>query len=164
MGMQGVSLLKILTSTEMLGASVVAGWEGLGRRVTSLAVVEAPVAMEWLKGGELVLTTGYYLHGDKVIFINFINKLVEIGAAGVAIPPRSFIGIIPDEVIHKADELMFPVISLPINSTFWKVAQTLIMELAVNEPPRDLTWSGTYWISWRTAWGYRPSLITWPPD
>lgn len=136
MGMQGVSLLKILSSTEMLGAAVVAGWDGLGRLVTSVAVVEAPVAMEWLQGGELVLTTGYYLHNDQVAFTGFIKNLVEIGAAGVAIPPRSFIGTIPAGVIGKADELMFPVISLPTNSTFWKVAQTLIMELAVNEPPR----------------------------
>lgn len=127
-----VSLLKILSSTEMLGSSVVAGWEGLGRQVSSVAVVEVPLAMEWLKGGELVLTTGFHLKNEPQVFLDFIKGLVELGASGLAIPPRSFISAIPGEVINLANKLMFPIISLPSNATFWRVARSLMAELTVD--------------------------------
>lgn len=121
--MSSISLLQFLKNTNMLGTSVIAGWGGVGRKIDSIAVIETPIALQWLKGGELVLTTGYFLSDHTDYFLDFVMELSNRGASALGISPKSHIGTIPDAMVDLANQIIFPVISLPSNITFWQLSK-----------------------------------------
>ncbi|MGI6331084.1 MAG: PucR family transcriptional regulator [Zhaonellaceae bacterium] len=131
--MAGISLLQFLKNTNMIGTSVIAGWGGLGRKINSIAVIETPIATKWLKGNELILTTGYFLNGNDDSFLEFIARLAERGASALALAPQSYLGTIPSEVVDMANQLLFPIISMPSSMTFWDLSRFFIKLSETNE-------------------------------
>lgn len=128
-----ITVLKALTTKGFAGSAIVAGWEGLGRSVTSITVAEVPDAIDWLRGGEIVLSTAFYMKERPEWFEKWVEGMVQVGAAALAIKPQRFIGTIPENIIEKANRLRFPLVALPFNVTWPMIINPLAEELLRSE-------------------------------
>ncbi|MGI5882460.1 MAG: PucR family transcriptional regulator ligand-binding domain-containing protein, partial [Dethiobacteria bacterium] len=102
--MTGVTIKEALTTHGFEESRVVAGEAGLGNKVKTVTVAEVPDAMDWLGGGELVITTAYYIKDDPQALKNWVQGLVDHGAVALAIKPERFIGTRPDAIKQIGNE------------------------------------------------------------
>lgn len=57
----GIALYQLLAQEYFKDFHVIAGHKGLSREVQGVAVMDAPDALRWTKGKELIMTSGYAL-------------------------------------------------------------------------------------------------------
>ncbi len=129
--MTGITVKEALTTHGFEGSRVVAGKSGLDNTVKTVTVAEVPDAMDWLNGGELVVTTAYYIKEDPLAQKKWVQGLVDHGAVALAIKPARFIGNIPEVIKQIGDELSFPIIELPPKIT-WPVIIEGVMNLILD--------------------------------
>jgi purine catabolism regulator len=121
-----VPLGDLLTLPALAGAAVVAGAAGIDRAVSSMNVMEVPDVLEWVKPGELLVTTGFPLvagtaetadlDGDAdptARLVALVRALHERDVAALGVKVGRYLDGLPDEVVRVADELRFPVVRLP---------------------------------------------------
>ncbi len=95
------------------GCRVVAGQEGLKRPIRWAHAIDVPDAPNWLRGGELVLTTALSLAKDTASRQEFVRALDAKNVAGLLISVGEFIERVPPEMISVADELGLPILEAP---------------------------------------------------
>ena len=89
-----LTVRELLTAQELAETELIAGAGGLDRPVRGVNVMEAPDIARWLRGGELLLSTGYQFcdqpddFDDLVIALkiwNMVRRAIasEIGRAHV---------------------------------------------------------------------------------
>lgn len=93
------------------GLQVVAGEDGLHRHVTWAHVFDVPEPSEWLDGGEFVIMTGGHIPTDAASQVDFIRRLHDRNASALALGSRA--SALTPEAVTAANELSFPVISVP---------------------------------------------------
>ncbi|HHX51532.1 MAG TPA: hypothetical protein GX711_08845, partial [Clostridia bacterium] len=113
----------------MQGAIILAGRSGLGRRITSATVFDAPDGLKWLKGDEMVITTLYPFKDDLSLQLYFINRLCQGGAAALGIKLERYFRTLPEEVIQVANENDFPIISLPYDCAWIDLINPILAEV-----------------------------------
>lgn len=117
-------------------AKVRAGEGGLDRVVESVNVMEVPDILEWVRPGELLVTTLYPLRDNPRAIAELVPQLAAKGLVGLAITPESYVDRIPPEMIEAADRLGFPLIELPPKVSFIDIIQPLtsyILNIQANE-------------------------------
>jgi purine catabolism regulator len=92
---------------------VCAGETGLDNLVETVSMWESPVASKYIKGHELVMTSGYCLLDDEEMQRQIIKDLVKTGAAGLAITLMFYDHKLPEVMRETAEKHGFPVISIP---------------------------------------------------
>jgi purine catabolism regulator len=102
-------------------ATVLAGAAGLERRIEAVNVLEDIDIVRWMRGGELLLTTGYSVRQDPRVLRSLVPALAERRLAGLVIKLGLYIDELPAEVGALADELAFPVIGMPAPVMFHDV-------------------------------------------
>lgn len=124
-----ITVKDMLSFDNLNGFQVIAGHKGLNRRVTAMSVMDAPDIYQWVKGGEILMTTGY-MFKDDISYLNLlIKKLNEAGASGIFIKLGRFIEELPEDVIKTADSLKFPVIKMPIEYCFRDVINPALSKI-----------------------------------
>lgn len=93
--------------------------------IEHISVIEAPVE-NFVRRGELVLTTAIGCHNDTNVFLDFVKEIYELGAAGLVLSFEKDEIKIPKEVIQYTREVFFPVIVIP-----WKFRYAEIIELVL---------------------------------
>lgn len=111
---------------------VLAGENGLDREITDIDVFEIPDGIHWIEVGEFSITTGFYYKDNPEDLLKIIEIHSEKKAAGFGIKLGRFINKIPQIVLDRANELNFPVLSIPINLGYgdiiWPVVSSLLGE------------------------------------
>jgi purine catabolism regulator len=120
-----VIVREALSTKGFKGSRVVSGHAGLNNVVKMVTVAEVPDAMDWLLGGELVMTTAYYLKDDPKALEKWVNGLIEHGAVALAIKSSRFIGVIPEVIRKIGEERAFPIIELPPNITWPEIIESV---------------------------------------
>lgn len=108
-----ITMEMLLDAPSLEGITVLAGHGGMGKEVTAVSVMDAPDSYKWLKGGELILTTGFLLGGDSGHLKHLINNLMEADASGLGIKKERFLDKIPEEIVHIANQHNFPLVEIP---------------------------------------------------
>lgn len=90
-------------------AEVLAGHDGLHRIVHWVHVGEIPEIGQYLKGHELVLSTGVGL-STKADRRQFIDGLIVSEAAGLVVELGQYLAHIPEDMLVRANQAHFPVI------------------------------------------------------
>lgn len=126
-----VTIKDIMELPVFKDARVVSGYGGMHKEVSSMTVAEVPDAADWLKGGELVVTTGYFIKDNCELQGKWIADLIRGGAAALAIKPDRFLGTTPPQMIELADEHNFCLIELP-NSVTWPTVMESVMNTISN--------------------------------
>lgn len=112
--------LKLLTDIEVLS-----GEQSLINKITTVIVLDGPDEIEWIQGGEFVLTSLYPFQ-EQSDQLKLIKNLVEKNAAGLGIKLK---GPIPDGMIDLAREHEFPLIHIPYYKTWVELINPIMAEI-----------------------------------
>lgn len=135
-----------LTVAEALGiypfsqSNIIAGMKGVDRWVTAVNVMDAPDIIDWVKPGELLLTTAYAIRDRLDQGPEIVAGLASKGCAGLAIKLGRFLDAIPREMVQLADQEGFPLIALPFEYTLADQMNALF-PLLLDARPSD-------WAEW----------------
>lgn len=117
---------------------VVAGQNGLERIIRFVDILEVPDIINWLQGGQLLLTTGYAIKDQPEIQEKLIEELARVNAAGIVIKLKRFLDIVPEKMIQKADELNLPIIQLPAEIPYIEIIHPLYKEILLRQNEKKL--------------------------
>lgn len=122
---------RILQLEVLKEARVLAGREGLGRRLSSVTVGEVPDIADWLSGGEMVLSTMFAYKGDVEKQREFCRKVMMSGAAALFVKTHRFVEGVPQDIIELADRRKFPIVEVP-QSVRWTRLMQDATEVIIN--------------------------------
>ena len=120
---------EALGLSQLKGAAIIAGERGATRTIEHVTVVDAPDAINWLRGGELVLTTAYEMKGDQAALLKFVKGLSDKRAAGLGIKLGRFFDDISEEIKEFADGASFPIVSIPFEVAWIDVITPVLTEV-----------------------------------
>lgn len=116
--------LAALSQCRLLG-----GAGGGNQVITSVNQMEVPDLVNWMKEGQLIVTTGYFIRNDINDQRQILIDLAQKRSAGLAIKIRRFFQSIPQHMISLADELNFPLIEIPEAYNISDVMNEVMKEL-----------------------------------
>lgn len=131
MSLKGFTVREMLKLPVMEHAVLISGEKGIDRIVQYVDIWEVPDIGNWLREGEMVLTTGYSTRNDPSLLAEMIEQLAKVNGAGVAIKPERFIPHIPQEMIDKSNLYNVPIIQLPIGMAYIDITYH-VMEQILN--------------------------------
>lgn len=138
-GPRGITITDLLTLPAFAGATLVAGRDGLGRVVTGANVMEVPDIEQFVRPGELLLTTAYPVRDRPDGLTGLLAAAAALGLAAVAVKPLRYVAEFTDEVIATADRLAIPLLRLPsgmsFNSAIAAVLSTVLAEYGPEPGP-----------------------------
>ncbi len=115
-------------------ASLVAGKEGILRKVEVFDMMEQPNIKPWLREHLILITTGYVIRNDKEALLQIIRDMNDANASALSIKTR-FFDDFPKEALQLADELKLPLFFLNNNAGFTELTfpiMTAIVESRSN--------------------------------
>jgi PucR family transcriptional regulator, purine catabolism regulatory protein len=113
-----ITVREALALDCMRGATIVAGANGASRRIRGVNVMEDADIVRWMRGGELLLTTGYTIRDDPSALGRLVPALAERELAGLVVKLGLYVDAVPADVAAVADRLGFPLIGLPAQTMF----------------------------------------------
>jgi purine catabolism regulator len=132
-----VTVGQILELGLLKEARLLAGDQGLDRRVTSVTVGEVPDIADWLSGGEMVLSTMYAFRGDLERQREFCKQVMMADAAALFVKTTRFVSGIPDDIIELADKRKFPIVEVPQGLRWTRLMQDAT-EIIINRQASQL--------------------------
>jgi len=114
---------------DLLGSKVLAGEEGLNQRITQINVMEVPDIVDWVHGGEFLLTTAFSIKDDISILKKLIPKLKKKGVVGIGIKMKRYIEKLPDDIINIANKYKFPIIEIPYKVSYTDIMMPVLTEI-----------------------------------
>lgn len=125
--MKMITVNHVLKTEPFENAIILAGKSGLSNEVKTTTIAELLDAANWLRGGEIVCTTGYLvrnLPADNMI--TWVDSLIKNEAAALAVKTTRFLGDIPESVKLHANANNFPIISLPEDVTWPNIIEAVV--------------------------------------
>lgn len=104
-------------------ARVVAGARGLEKAISWVHIAAVPDAPQWLRGGELVLTTIQNMPVEDDAQRHYIQAMADKGAAGLVITVGRYISSIPDVLRESAEQCDLPLIEISYKAAFIDIAK-----------------------------------------
>ncbi|MFW5418916.1 PucR family transcriptional regulator [Nocardiopsis sp. CNT-189] len=108
-----------------LQVRVVAGRSGLGGEVRWAHVIELADPVEWLRGGELVLTVGLGLPESAEERRGYVRRLRGAGCVGLGFAPGTWLREVPAEVAAEADAVGLPLLVVEGRTPFVAVVEAV---------------------------------------
>ncbi len=124
-----LAVKDILNRKHFEKTKVIAGFEGLTRQVKWVHVVEVPNIKKLLNGNELILSTGIVWKENDGLLLDFLQQLIDCGAAGLCIEIGTYTSTIPESVIELADRNRFPIILFMEEVQFVNITQDIHAQL-----------------------------------
>ncbi len=118
-----VKIQELMRKVNHMNIQVIAGKNGLGRAVTWVHMVENLEISDFLRGEELVFTTGVGLN-DTVTLLQLIERIYQHGASGIVINQGPYIREITQDILDFANQHDFPVFRVP-----WEIHMAEIMRI-----------------------------------
>ncbi|WP_270182150.1 PucR family transcriptional regulator [Alkalihalobacillus sp. CinArs1] len=123
--MTSLTVQEVLEREQFQNATVIAGREGLNRRIKWVHVMEVTSVRQLLNGDELILSTGFVWKDNLDVFLSIVKQLIQSNAAGLCIEIGTYMDSIPEEIIQLADESKFPIIIFNQEVRFVDITQDL---------------------------------------
>lgn len=124
-----ITVKDLLRVGPLKTSQVVAGHQKLDNVVKGVTIIEAPDIVNWLSGGELLLTSLYSGPGEGMDYCEFIRKMAEKEVSALAIKVRRFVQEIPNEIIEAANQYGLPIIELEGSVRFVDIMYPVMEEL-----------------------------------
>ncbi|MBC2723578.1 MAG: PucR family transcriptional regulator ligand-binding domain-containing protein, partial [Desulfosporosinus sp.] len=124
-----ITVKSLLRIGPLKTSQVVAGYQMLDNVVKGVTIIEAPDIVNWLSGGELLLTSLYAGPGEGQSYREFIQLLAQKKVSALAVKIRRFVQDIPQEVIDAANEFGLPLIELDGNTRFVDIMYPVMEQL-----------------------------------
>lgn len=110
--------LKLLTCQELSNTEI-----------TGVNILDNPDSIQWLKPGELILTTGYIFIDNPALQENTIRGLKNAGCSALCIKTRRFFETIPSFMKEIAQEVGLILIELPLDYSLADISKEVTKNL-----------------------------------
>ncbi|RFU70674.1 PucR family transcriptional regulator [Peribacillus saganii] len=125
----GITLRELLRLPVLKDAKVISGEQGLDRAVRFIDIMEVPDVKEWLREGELLLTTAYAIRHDPSLLPELVELLEKAGAAALAIKPERFLQDMPAEMIRLSNDYNLPIIEIPSGIAYMDITHAVMEQI-----------------------------------
>ena len=115
-----------------LSLKLLAGGKSTSNPVRWVHIAEVPNPTKWLKGGELLLTTGYGMGSAHDKQVAFLKRLIDHNLSGLGIGTGFSLEKVPEAIIKVAEQYNFPVFEVPYNVPFIAITEAVSSKI-VNE-------------------------------
>lgn len=130
-----ITVAELFKLPFMEKCNLIAGIDGAEKRkVKRINVIDTPDIANWMIGEELLLTTAYVVRDNPLSIKNLIIELNNKHVSALGIKLGRFINSLPEEVLKTADDLEFPLFSLPMNCSFSEMIKFIMEVLSKSEP------------------------------
>lgn len=93
---------------------LIAGSDGLARRITMISVMDAPDMDRWIRGGEFLIGSAYIFRENPEMLTEFVRKVDAKGIAAVGIKLDRFLSSFPESLIQEAEASRLPLFQIPL--------------------------------------------------
>ena len=121
--------VRELVALDGLGLELVAGERGADREIRWVASTEIADPRPFLRGGEVLLTTGLAFGDDPA---GYLERLAGAGLAGVGFAVGIHLAALPAGVAETAEQLGFPLFLVPYETPFVAITEAAMTRI-VNE-------------------------------
>ena len=104
--------------------SVCAGEGGLDKPIQTVSFIDAPSSVDWLNGGEIILTTAFLYKENVEMQLRFVQKLIEMGVVALGVKIGRYIAEIPDVILTLANEKNFPIFRIGFDTVWSEIFST----------------------------------------
>ncbi len=115
-----------------LDLKLLAGGKSTSNPVRWVHISEVPDPTRWLKGGELLLTTGYSFVGDEEQQVAQIKRLIDHNISGLGFGTGFSYDKVPPALVSVAQEYDFPLFEVPYHVPFIAITEAVASKI-VNE-------------------------------
>jgi purine catabolism regulator len=115
-----------------LNLRLLAGHKSTSNPVRWVHITEVPDPTKWLKGGELLLTTGYSFVGDEEQQVAQITRLIDHSISGLGFGTGFSFDKVPPALVRVAEEYGFPLFEVPYHVPFLAITEAVASKI-VNE-------------------------------
>lgn len=122
----GLIVKEALQLSGLEKAKIIAGKKGLKREIKYVTVFEVPDIIKWLKGGELLLTSGFAIPREEKKQQELISQFAAKGIAALAIKAGRFLSSIPRAMILAAEENDFPLLEFNHDVTYQEIITSVM--------------------------------------
>ncbi len=120
----------VLKLSPLKDAIVLSGEQYLHKVVKGLTIMEAPDITDWLKGGELILTSLYPIRFfSELEQKQFIAKLAEKEVSALVIKKHRFVNEIPQSIIDEGEKCRLPIIQIPKDVPYVDILYPVMEEI-----------------------------------
>lgn len=116
-----VTVKEILSIPALRRLLVIAGEEGLNKRVSYVTVMEVPDIVRWLKGNDLVITSLYAFKDDLKEQINLIDRLADNHCSCLAVKTGQYVKKLDKAVIERANSRGLVLVEIPREITYIEI-------------------------------------------
>ncbi len=137
--LKGLRTMKQLTLAEILEldifkrVSIQAGAAGLSHYVSGITIAEDPDLIQWLSGGEILLTSLYAASVGPLSYERYIDLLARRDISALIIKTSSRLPRIPEEILERGNAHKIPIIELPPDIRFFDVVSSVTRVLLENK-------------------------------
>ncbi|RHW34828.1 PucR family transcriptional regulator [Neobacillus notoginsengisoli] len=104
----------LLNIPSLKDAVVLSGNGYLNNVIKGATIMEAPDITDWLKGGELIMTSFYPIRSfNEEEQKRFIVKLVEKGVSALVVKTHRYVAEIPEPMVSAGEAYRMPIIQIP---------------------------------------------------
>jgi purine catabolism regulator len=115
-----------------LDLRLLAGKGSTSNPVRWVHITEIPDPTKWLKGGELLLTTGYSFVGDEARQVEQIKRLIDHNISGLGFGTGFSFDKVPPALVEVSEEYGFPLFEVPYHVPFLAITEAVASKI-VNE-------------------------------
>lgn len=127
-----ITVREILNLKEWENCRVIAGCEGLDRKISCVDTMEVPNIIPWLREDELLITTAYAIKDNEEALLDILQAFEKNQSSGIALKTR-FLGTITDKIKKEADRLNIPLIVIPKETPTIDLINPLMKRIADNQ-------------------------------
>lgn len=128
-----MTLYELLNLSKLKSVQLVAGEKGKDVTVSGAVMLDNPEMVDWMRTGELLLTTGYVLKENPQKQEEILRSLIQNKASGLAIKTRRYFEEIPPNIIDFAKANDFPVLQLPYYMSLSEISEIINRSIYLSE-------------------------------
>jgi sugar diacid utilization regulator len=122
-----------LLRTASLDVRPIAGSRGHSKAIRWVHVSELEDPTPWLKGGELLLTTGMGVGKTPARQRAYLDRLLKAGLAGLGFGTGFSFRAVPRALVEAADRAAFPIFEVPYDVPFIAITEAVFTRLVAEQ-------------------------------
>lgn len=128
--------MRDLLSEPDFHLALVAGGAAVDRAVEGIHLSELDDPTPWMLPGSVLLTTGLNIHTEPAAGGRLVELLAEAGMAGLGVALEHYLHELPPTMVQRAEDLTFPLFTLPITVPFRRILAYTYDALAARDTYR----------------------------
>lgn len=122
-----------LVQNSSLGIKIRAGRDLLERPITWVHVSELPDPTPYLEGGELLLTLGLQIAGDRDGWPGYVERLAACGVSALGMSTGFAFQSIPPMLLESSERCGLPVLEIPRPIPFMAITKSVFADIVAEE-------------------------------